>query len=146
MPRPLMPHDTSTPFVQTNTGKLLGRHWALFFLLGMMVIFAFTGPGFFEVVNFQNIIHLATISILLAVAETFVIITGGIDLSCGTIMMASTIIGGTAYKTWGWPMWLSLLLILLVSTSFGLFNGILVSRLKLPPFIATLGTMMISLG
>jgi len=61
-------------------------------------------------------------------------------------MMAAAIIGGTAYKSWGWPMWLSLIVIMVVATAFGYFNGILVSRLRLPPFIATLGTMMISMG
>ena len=76
----------------------------------------------------------------------FVIITGGIDLSCGTVMMCSAIIGGTAYKTWGWPMWTSLVVIMVVAIAFGFINGILVSRLRLPPFIATLGTMMVSMG
>lgn len=82
----------------------------------------------------------------IAIGVTFVIITGGIDLSVGTVMMCAAIIGGTAYKTWGWPMWASLLLIITVATAFGYLNGILVSKLKLPPFIATLGTMMISMG
>ncbi len=146
MSRPLVPHETSTPFVQTRTGKLLGRHWALFFLLGMMAIFAFTGPGFFEVVNFQNIIHLATISILLAVAETFVIITGGIDLSVGFVMgLSSTlaarimvILGSTGM---GEPMLIVLgtLAGLLVAFIPGFVSGTLVARFKVPPFIATLG-------
>lgn len=117
--------------------------------LALVIIYAFFalfGRNFFSYTTLVNILDSSYYIGFIAIGVTFVIITGGIDLSCGTIMMASTIIGGTAYKTWGWPMWLSLVLILLVSTSFGLFNGILVSRLKLPPFIATLGTMMISLG
>jgi ribose transport system permease protein len=77
---------------------------------------------------------------------TFVIITGGIDLSVGTVMMAAAIIGGTAYKTWGWPLEVSLLLIIVVGVLFGIFNGIMVSRVGMPPFIVTLGTMMISMG
>ena len=58
------------PVVQTKIGKLLGRNWALFFLVAMVVIFAFTGPGFFEIVNFQNIIHLADFDII---PENFVL-------------------------------------------------------------------------
>ncbi|MGE0075720.1 MAG: ABC transporter permease [Sphaerochaetaceae bacterium] len=146
MPRPQMPHDTHTPFVQTRTGKLLGRHWALFFLLGMMAIFAFTGPGFFEVVNFQNIIHLATISILLAVAETFVIITGGIDLSVGFVMGLSSTLAARIMVTlgstgMGEPMLIVLgtLAGLLVAFIPGFISGTLVARFKVPPFIATLG-------
>jgi ribose transport system permease protein len=76
---------------------------------------------------------------------TFVIISGGIDLSVGTVMMAAAIVGGTALKR-GLPMVPSLLLIIAVGLAFGFFNGLMVSRLKMPPFIVTLGTMMISMG
>ncbi len=117
--------------------------------LALVIVYAFFslfGRNFFSYTTMVNILDSSYYIGFLAIGVTFVIITGGIDLSCGTVMMAATIIGGTAYKTWGWPMWLSLILIIVVSTSFGLFNGIMVSRLSLPPFIATLGTMMISLG
>lgn len=125
-----------------NTQKLL----APMALLLIYVFFALFGRNFFSYTTLVNILDSSYYIGFLAIGVTFVIITGGIDLSCGTIMMAAAIIGGTAYKTWGWPMWLSLLLIVAVATAFGLFNGILVSRLHLPPFIATLGTQMISLG
>ncbi|MGE4454730.1 MAG: ABC transporter permease [Sphaerochaeta sp.] len=117
--------------------------------LALVIIYAFFslfGRNFFSYTTLVNILDSSYYIGFLAIGVTFVIITGGIDLSCGTVMMAAAIIGGTAYKTWGWPMWISLLLIVTVATAFGLFNGIMVSRLKLPPFIATLGTMMISLG
>ena len=117
--------------------------------LALVIIYAFFaifGRNFFSYTTLVNILDSSYYIGFIAIGVTFVIITGGIDLSCGTVMMAATIIGGTAYKTWGWPMWLSLILILFVSTGFGFFNGIMVSRLGLPPFIATLGTMMISLG
>ncbi len=117
--------------------------------LALVIIYAFFslfGRNFFSYTTLVNILDSSYYIGFLAIGVTFVIITGGIDLSCGTVMMAAAIIGGTAYKTWGWPMWISLLLIITVATAFGLFNGIMVSRLKLPPFIATLGTMMISLG
>ena len=115
-------------------------------LVILYVFFAIFGRNFFSYATLVNILDSSYYTGFLAIGVTFVIITGGIDLSCGTVMMCAAIIGGTAYKTWGWPMWVSLLLIVVVATAFGLFNGVLVSRLKLPPFIATLGTMMISLG
>ncbi len=117
--------------------------------MALVLVYAFFslfGRNFFSYTTLVNILDSSYYIGFIAIGVTFVIITGGIDLSCGTVMMAATIIGGTAYKTWGWPMWLSLLLILVVATAFGFFNGIMVSRLSLPPFIATLGTMMISLG
>ncbi|MDC7245942.1 MAG: ABC transporter permease [Sphaerochaetaceae bacterium] len=117
--------------------------------LALVIVYAFFaifGRNFFSYTTLVNILDSSYYIGFIAIGVTFVIITGGIDLSCGTIMMAAAIIGGTAYKTWGWPMWLSLLLIIVVGTAFGFFNGIMVSKLSLPPFIATLGTMMISLG
>ncbi|HKM06957.1 MAG TPA: ABC transporter permease [Sphaerochaeta sp.] len=117
--------------------------------LALVIIYAFFsifGRNFFSFTTLVNILDSSYYIGFIAIGVTFVIITGGIDLSLGTVMMASAIIGGTAYKTWGWPMWLSLCLILFVGTAFGLMNGLLISKLKLPPFIATLGTQMISLG
>src|SRR5690554_4219140 len=97
-------------------------------LVIVYLFFALFGRNFFSYTTLVNILDSSYYIGFIAIGVTFVIITGGIDLSCGTVMMAATIIGGTAYKTWGWPMWVSLLLILFVSTAFGFFNGIMVSR------------------
>ncbi|MCK4514933.1 MAG: ABC transporter permease [Spirochaetaceae bacterium] len=115
-------------------------------LVLLYIFFGIFGRNFFSYNTLVNILDSSYYIGFIAIGVTFVIITGGIDLSVGTVMMCAAIIGGTAFKTWGWPMWLSLVLILVIGTAFGLFNGLLVSRLKLPPFIATLGTMMISMG
>ena len=115
-------------------------------LVIIYVFFAIFGRNFFSYTTLVNILDSSYYIGFLGIGVTFVIITGGIDLSCGTVMMAAAIIGGTAYKTWGWPMWISLLLILFIGVIFGFFNGFLISRLGLPPFIATLGTQMVSLG
>ncbi len=115
-------------------------------LVILYLFFGFFGRNFFSYPTLVNILDASYYIGFIAIGVTFVIITGGIDLSVGTVMMCASIIGGTAYRTWGWPMEASLLLILVVGTAFGFFNGIMVSRLKLPPFIATLGTMMISMG
>ena len=115
-------------------------------LVILYIFFGIFGRNFFSYTTLVNILDASYYIGFIAIGVTFVIITGGIDLSCGTVMMAAAIIGGTAFKTWGWPMWLSLILIMVIATAFGFFNGIMVSRLKLPPFIATLGTMMISMG
>ncbi len=80
----------------------------------------------------------------MALGVTFVIITGGIDLSCGTVMMCSAMFGGVAMTMWSWPIMPALLLAVVVGVAFGVLNGFLVSKLRLPAFIATLGTMMIS--
>jgi ribose transport system permease protein len=114
-------------------------------LLILYVFFGVFGRDYFSYPTFVNIVDAAFYIGFIAMGETFVIISGGIDLSVGTVMMASTLIGGMALKN-GLPMLPSLLLIIIVGTAFGFFNGIFVSRLKMPPFIVTLGTMMISMG
>lgn len=81
----------------------------------------------------------------LAIGVTFVIITGGIDLSIGTVMVCSALMGGVLYEK-GLPLPLALLAIVLIGAAFGLVNGLMVSILKLPAFIATLGTMMVTRG
>lgn len=115
-------------------------------LVILYIFFGMFGRNFFSYSTLVNIFDASYYIGFIAIGVTFVIITGGIDLSVGTVMMCAAIVGGTAYKTWGWAMAPSLLLILIVGLLFGLFNGLMVSRLKLPPFIATLGTMMISMG
>ena len=115
-------------------------------LVILYIFFGLFGRNFFSYDTLVNVLDSSYYIGFIAIGVTFVIISGGIDLSVGTVMMCAAIIGGTAYKTWGWPMGPSLLLIIAVGIAFGYFNGILVSRLKLPPFIATLGTMMISMG
>jgi ribose transport system permease protein len=114
-------------------------------LVILYVFFGFFGRNYFSYPTLVNIIDAAYYIGFIAMGVTFVIISGGIDLSVGTVMMCAAIIGGTALKH-GFPMVPSLLLIIVVGILFGLFNGLLVSRLKMPPFIVTLGTMMISMG
>ncbi len=115
-------------------------------LIILYVFFGLFGRNFFSYTTLVNILDSSYYIGFISIGVTFVIITGGIDLSCGTVMMCAAIIGGTAYKTWGWPMWAALILIMIIATGFGFFNGFMVSSLNLPPFIATLGTMMISMG
>jgi ribose transport system permease protein len=124
-----------------------GLKWALApaALVILYVLFGIFGRNYFSYPTLVNIIDAAYYIGFISIGVTFVIISGGIDLSVGTVMMAAAIMGGTALKH-GFPMVPSLLLIILVASAFGLLNGLLVSRLKMPPFIVTLGTMMISMG
>ena len=115
-------------------------------LLGMYVFFSFFGNNFFSTATLVNILDSSYYIGFLALGITFVIITGGIDLSIGTIMMCSALIGGVAYNVWDWPIGWALVLIVVLATLFGLRNGLLVAKLKLPPFFATLGTQMVTMG
>ena len=66
-------------------------------------------------------------------------------LSLGTVMMCAALLGGYVFKQ-GWPLILAIALTLFVGIAFGFVNGVLIAKLKLPPFIATLGTQMMSMG
>lgn len=139
--------DTSVETSWIQHFRERGLKWVLApgALVILYLFFGIFGRNYFSYPTFVNIIDAAFYIGFISMGVTFVIISGGIDLSVGTVMMAAAIIGGTAMKH-GLPMVPSLILIILVGLAFGAFNGILVSRLKMPPFIVTLGTMMISMG
>lgn len=115
-------------------------------LVILFVLFSIFGENFLSGSTIINILDSSYYIGFLAIGVTFVIITGGIDLSIGTVMMCSTLLGGVAYNVWKWPIGSCLVFLVVCATLFGLFNGILVAKFKLPPFIATLGTMLISMG
>ena len=115
-------------------------------LVLLYTFFSFTGRNFFGVQGLKQILQSCYYTGYMAFGVTFVIITGGIDLSLGTNMMCSALLGGVAFSMWGWPMALSLVFAVLVGLFFGTMNGLMIAKLKLPPFIATLGTQMITMG
>ncbi len=114
-------------------------------ILICMVFAAITPKSFLQATTFTNIAKSAYYIAFMAIGVTFVICTGGIDLSIGTVAICSVLIGGTLMEK-GLPMIFVILVTLLVGTFFGLLNGLMVSKLGLPAFIATLGTMMMSRG
>jgi len=132
---------------------LLAKNWALLFTLIIILIFSFTGKRFFQLANFQNILHLSTIYLLLTASETFVIITGGIDLSVGFVMGLSSVLSARIIEQLhaaNFPPALSIsigsIVALITCIIPGLVNGVLITKYKVPPFIATLGMMGIANG
>lgn len=115
-------------------------------LILLYAFFSTFSKNFFGVDYLINILNASYFIGFMAIGVTFVIITGGIDLSLGTTMMCSALIGGYAYNTWHWPIGICLVLAVFIATFIGLLNGLMVAYLKLPPFIATLGTQMMGMG
>ncbi len=116
-------------------------------LVILYIAFSLIGrEKFFSLDMVKNILESSYYIGFMAFGVTFIIITGGIDLSLGTVMMCGALLGAYAFKQLHWPLILAILLTLGVGAGFGLINGLLIAKLKLPPFIATLGTQMMSMG
>lgn len=119
---------------------------AILALVAMFSFFCLASPAFRQYSTFVSILDASYYIGFMAIGVTFAIITGGIDLSIGTVLVCSSLISGTLATKSGWPIALCLLVGVLIGTFFGVCNGLMISVMKLPPFIATLGTMMISKG
>ncbi|MGN6156886.1 MAG: ABC transporter permease [Devosia sp.] len=108
------------------------------------VIFSFAAPGkFLAPLNLSVVLQQVTIIAILGVAQTLVILTAGIDLSVGVIMILCTVVMGRTSVVFGVPVYIAFPLGLLAGTACGFVNGLIITRLKLPPFIVTLGTWSI---
>ncbi|MGN6772311.1 MAG: ABC transporter permease [Rhizobiaceae bacterium] len=109
-----------------------------------VLIFSFTAGGkFFAPFNLSLVLQQVTIIGILGIAQTLVILTAGIDLSVGAIMVLSSIVMGRLAVVWGWPPEIAFTLGFVTGIVCGFINGVLVAILKLPPFIVTLGTWSI---
>ncbi|MFG1610320.1 ABC transporter permease [Actinoplanes sp. NPDC049265] len=112
-------------------------------LVVAIVAFSIVNPRFFSAANLSLVVAQVTVIAVLALGQTLIILTAGIDLSTGAIAVFSSILSaGIALKT-GLPGLLALALGLLSGVLMGAVNGFLVTRIKLPPFIVTLGTLTI---
>ena len=114
-------------------------------LVILYIVFSIFGTNFLSLDMVKNILESSYYIGFMAFGVTFIIITGGIDLSLGTVMMCAALLGGYTFKQ-GWPLIASVVLTILVGVVFGFINGNLVAKLRLPPFIATLGTQMMAGG
>jgi fructose transport system permease protein len=102
--------------------------------------FSLSTERFFTATNLSTILAQVTIIGSLAVAQTLVVLTAGIDLSVGSMTLLSSVVMGKLALGWGYPPVLALLIGIGVGAACGALNGALVTRLGIPPFIATLGT------
>ncbi len=117
----------------------------------IVIIFAIIKPGsFLTVFNIRGIVQDTSILAVLGVGMTLVIITGGIDLSVGSVLVFSAVVADKAMAAMGGQGWGAALVGALVAIAcglgWGLINGVLIARAKVPPLIVTLGTLGMALG
>ena len=113
-------------------------------LLLACLFFATQSDRFFSGQNFSLIMQQVMVVGVIAIGQTLIILTAGIDLSCGMVMALGSIVMTKFATDLGLPPVLAILCGIAVTTLFGLINGLLVTRIKLPPFIVTLGTLNIA--
>jgi fructose transport system permease protein len=131
---------TSSPSKKVNIASL----GPLIALLAACLFFATQSDRFLSVQNFSLILQQVMVVGTIAIGQTLIILTAGIDLSCGMVMALGGIVMAKLAVGSGWNPLLAIIVGLLVCMAFGLVNGLLVTRIKLPPFIVTLGTMNIA--
>jgi fructose transport system permease protein len=112
-------------------------------LTGTVFFAALVGGKFFAPFNLSLILQQVTIIGIVGIAQTLVVLTAGIDLSVGAIMVLSSVVMGRLAVISGWPVELAFVLGLATGLLCGLANGLLIAYVKLPPFIVTLGTWSI---
>lgn len=115
-------------------------------LVAELAIFAAIGENFFTLANFFEVVRLSVELGLLALAMTPIMITGGIDLSVGSIMGLSAVVFGVLWRDGGWAVPAAALAALVLGSAAGLLNATLITRLSLPPLIVTLGSMSLFRG
>ena len=115
-------------------------------LIVLVVFFSIFGNNFFTWSNLSGVLLATAVIGVLALGTTFVIVTGGIDLSLGTGMTLASVMTGVFIVNMGMPVWLGVIGGVATGALMGLINGLNVAILKLPPFIATLAMMMIAQG
>lgn len=129
-----------------------GKQNFVIILAAVVLFLGFTliNPGFAKSGNLLTMTKSLVPYAILSLGVTFVIATGGIDLSIGTVCIGSAVLAGALCKTGvsvnDGTLWLVIPIILCTGLVFGLLNGFLVAKCKIAPFIATLGTMLVSRG
>jgi len=114
-------------------------------LIGLCLLLWILTPHFLTVANALNVMEQTSINAIVAVGMTFVIISGGIDLSVGSLVALSGVVLASALKS-GWPVPLAMAAGLGVGAATGLINGLVIAFGRLPPFIMTLGMMSVARG
>jgi ribose/xylose/arabinose/galactoside ABC-type transport system permease subunit len=139
-----------------SIGGLLLRGKTLIALIVLLVIFSFASPSFFTLSSGITVAKHASLYSLLAIGMTFVIISGGIDLSVGSVVGITGMIAGWMINKgidlpmFGMKIYFSIpviaAIVIVIGGVIGCINGIIISKFKVPPFITTLGTMNIARG
>jgi ribose transport system permease protein len=142
---PSMNAETKIRKFQIKSGALQ-QILAFTSLILLVVVFSLASPNFLQFSNIVGILLSTAVIGILALGATFVIVTGGIDLSVGTVMTLSSVMTALFITTLGVPSIVGIFIGIFTGAFCGLLCGLAISKMKIPPFIATLAMMMIAKG
>lgn len=125
---------------------IYGKVGVYFLLFIVILIFALLSDVFLSVNNIKNIGKQVSMIGICAVGITMVLLTGGIDISCGSIIALVTVVGAWLMTSCGMNMWAAILICLILGAVLGLWNGVVITYFKLPALIATLAMQSIARG
>ncbi len=131
--------------MENNLKKNLMKYKSLFGLLVLCIIVSILSPRFLSIANIKNVLTQVSVNTIIAIGMTFVILTGGIDLSVGSSLAISGAVAATIVKVTG-NVFLAIVSSLLIGIIVGVINGIFISKGKIQAFIVTLATMTIFRG
>jgi ribose transport system permease protein len=144
------PAPTTVEPVRRLSSSWLGavalRYSMVIVMLLVIAYFSYRSARFATPENLATILVAAAPFALIALGQTLVILTGGIDLSVGSVIAVTAMASAATAKAHPGQVWLTVLVAMLVGLVVGAINGILVSRINVPPFIATLGTLTAGSG
>jgi fructose transport system permease protein len=112
-------------------------------LILSVIVFGLIAPRFFSASALSTVLQQVTVTGIVAIAQTLVILTAGIDLSVGAILVVSSLVMGNLAVNLGLPVPIAILVGMVTGSVMGWINGVLVAYVKLPPFIVTLGTLSV---
>lgn len=143
-----------TEETKTQGRRSLVQRWSDYWIAGILIImllgFAVLAPGFISLQNWLSTSVYATQTLLLALGETFIIITAGIDLSVGAALGLSVVTGSLVMQALGSSPGLAIALGIVVSiatgSAVGLLNGLIITKMRITPFIVTLGMLGMASG
>lgn len=125
--------------------ELLQRFGLVISFLLLCIALSLLSDRFLTVSNLTNVLRQSTINLIIAIGMTYVILTAGIDLSVGAVLALSTVVTADLLQR-GIPIFPTVLIGLTLGGLLGMASGLLISRIKVPPFVATLGMMTVARG
>lgn len=129
-----------------SIGQFILKYGIYFLFLLIVIVLAIFNGSFLTGTNLINVLLQTSVNAVLAIGMTYVIITGGIDVSVGAVMAVSSACGVGLIKVLNVPVGVGILVIIAVGVIFGLINGVSVAYLRMPAFLVTLATQGIARG